>query len=104
MDHSFECLAGDVRPILHDMLHAAALLPPPPSESDLESAEEPGPNVDRPADVVAIALHHAQAFPAEQHHQVGGGGALDFSGDLSELSLQRQVKGLPLPHCYLFLS
>ncbi|KAL7064395.1 hypothetical protein AAHC03_05340 [Spirometra sp. Aus1] len=48
---------GDVRPILRELLSAAAQLPPPPSESDLESAEEPGPSIDRPAPVtVAAAL------------------------------------------------
>uniref|UniRef100_A0A0X3QCF8 Rho-GAP domain-containing protein n=1 Tax=Schistocephalus solidus TaxID=70667 RepID=A0A0X3QCF8_SCHSO len=48
---------GDVRPILRELLSAAAQLPPPPSDSDLESAEEPGPSSDRPAPVtVAAAL------------------------------------------------
>ncbi|VDK88984.1 unnamed protein product [Dibothriocephalus latus] len=47
--------AGDVRPILRELLSAAAQLPPPPSDSDLENAEEPGPSSDRPAPVTVEA-------------------------------------------------
>lgn len=43
-----------MRPVLQEMLHAAALLPPPPSTSDLEVAEEPGPSRDRPTDVTTV--------------------------------------------------
>ncbi|VDM30196.1 unnamed protein product [Hydatigera taeniaeformis] len=67
---------GDVRPVLQEMLHAAALLPPPPSTSDLEVAEEPGPSLDKPTDVATVveqALESSavelQEIQQQQQHQ-----------------------------------
>ncbi|KAM7537804.1 hypothetical protein Aperf_G00000059929 [Anoplocephala perfoliata] len=68
---------GDVRPVLQEMLHAAALLPPPPSTSDLEVAEEPGPSRDRPTDVTTVveqalessAVEFQESQQTQQQHQ-----------------------------------
>ncbi|KAL3309646.1 hypothetical protein Ciccas_011805, partial [Cichlidogyrus casuarinus] len=49
---------GDVRPVVADLLQAAANLPPP--LDDLETAEEPGPDTDRPADLEAARLLREQ--------------------------------------------
>ena len=56
---------GDVRPVLQEMLHAAALLPPPPSTSDLEMAEEPGPSRDRPTDVTTVVEQALESSAVE---------------------------------------
>nr|CDS23430.1 Rho GTPase activating protein 21 [Echinococcus granulosus] len=65
---------GDVRPVLQEMLHAAALLPPPPSTSDLEVAEEPGPSLDKPTDVATVVEQALESSAVElqeiqQQHQ-----------------------------------
>ncbi len=62
-------LKGDVRPILAEMLHAAAILPPPPSPSDLEVAEEPGPSTDRPTDVTTVVEQALESGAVEQQQQ-----------------------------------
>ncbi|KAL5966712.1 Rho GTPase-activating protein 21-A [Taenia solium] len=56
---------GDVRPVLQEMLHAAALLPPPPSTSDLEVAEEPGPSLDKPTDVATVVEQALESSAVE---------------------------------------
>uniref|UniRef100_A0A5K3FL26 Rho-GAP domain-containing protein n=1 Tax=Mesocestoides corti TaxID=53468 RepID=A0A5K3FL26_MESCO len=56
---------GDVRPVLQEMLHAAALLPPPPSTSVLEVAEEPGPSTDRPTDVTTVVEQALESSAVE---------------------------------------
>lgn len=38
-----------------DLFKAAANLPPPPSVTDLETAEEPGPESDRPSDIASTS-------------------------------------------------
>ncbi|CAH8456343.1 unnamed protein product [Schistosoma turkestanicum] len=45
-------LEGDVQPLVAELLTAAASLPPPPSDMDLETAEIPGPESDRPSDII----------------------------------------------------
>ncbi|CAH8487556.1 unnamed protein product [Heterobilharzia americana] len=45
-------LEGDVQPLVAELLNAAASLPPPPSDTDLETAEIPGPESDRPSDII----------------------------------------------------
>ncbi|KAH8852013.1 Rho GTPase-activating protein 100F [Schistosoma japonicum] len=45
-------LEGDVQPLVAELLTAAASLPPPPSDTDLETAEIPGPESDRPSDII----------------------------------------------------
>ncbi|VDL19584.1 unnamed protein product [Hymenolepis diminuta] len=60
---------GDVRPVLQEMLHAAALLPPPPSTSDLEIAEEPGPSKDRPTDVTTVVEQALESSAVEFQEQ-----------------------------------
>ncbi|CAH8473786.1 unnamed protein product [Schistosoma rodhaini] len=45
-------LEGDVQPLVAELLTAAASLPPPPSDVDLETAEIPGPESDRPSDII----------------------------------------------------
>ncbi|CAL8096393.1 unnamed protein product [Calicophoron daubneyi] len=47
---------GDVQPLVAELLNAAANLPPPPSDTDLETAEEPGPSSDRPSDIASIPM------------------------------------------------
>ncbi|KAA3678425.1 Rho GTPase-activating protein 21/23, partial [Paragonimus westermani] len=47
---------GDVQPLVAELLNAASDLPPPPSDMDLETAEEPGPSSDRPSDI-AMPVH-----------------------------------------------
>ncbi|CAH8832966.1 unnamed protein product [Trichobilharzia szidati] len=45
-------IEGDVQPLVAELLNAAASLPPPPSDTDLETAEIPGPESDRPSDII----------------------------------------------------
>ncbi|CAM0512475.1 unnamed protein product [Fasciola hepatica] len=56
-------LEGDVQPLVSELLNAAADLPPPPSDTDLETAEEPGPSSDRPSDVALDSRSQPQSRP-----------------------------------------
>lgn len=91
------------------MLHAAALLPPPPSTSDLEIAEEPGPSKDRPTDVATVveqALESSAVEFQEQQQQQRNRPISQPGGGEHRTRKQERLVALPVhPLCFiLFLT
>ncbi|KAF5398502.1 hypothetical protein PHET_07347 [Paragonimus heterotremus] len=94
---------GDVQPLVAELLNAASDLPPPPSDMDLETAEEPGPSSDRPSDI-AMPVHRPRftsiptsTWSAAALHVLDSGGQAESLKFRPELILTQEVDLSDLP-------
>ncbi|KAF6779365.1 hypothetical protein AHF37_01147 [Paragonimus kellicotti] len=94
---------GDVQPLVAELLNAASDLPPPPSDMDLETAEEPGPSSDRPSDI-AMPVHRPRftsiptsTWSAAALHVIDSGGQTESVKFRPELILTQEVDLCDLP-------
>uniref|UniRef100_A0A094ZH83 Rho GTPase-activating protein 21-A n=1 Tax=Schistosoma haematobium TaxID=6185 RepID=A0A094ZH83_SCHHA len=79
-------LEGDVQPLVAELLTAAASLPPPPSDMDLETAEIPGPESDRPSDIIMSRPRFTSIPTSNWSSSVTSISRISSGGLLNELS------------------
>lgn len=82
----FLLLQGDVQPLVAELLTAAASLPPPPSDMDLETAEIPGPESDRPSDIIMSRPRFTSIPTSNWSSSVTSISRISSGGILNELS------------------
>ncbi|VDO76870.1 unnamed protein product [Schistosoma curassoni] len=76
----------DVQPLVAELLTAAASLPPPPSDMDLETAEIPGPESDRPSDIIMSRPRFTSIPTSNWSSSVTSISRISSGGILNELS------------------